>query len=482
MSVREYLLNGPLGFGAAPLGNMFRDIPDAEAEATVDAAWQQGTRYFDTAPFYGAGLSEIRLGSALAKYKRDEYRLSTKVGRIILDEVDPEARNFGEKGDLFKYGRANKIIYDYTETGTMTSIEHSLKRLGVDRLDFVWIHDVARDFHGDEWVAQFEIARKGAFRALEKLRQQGVIKAWGLGTNRVEPSELAVDLVNVCPTALLVAGRYSLLDHTHALQRLMPACATKNIDVVIGGPYSSGVLAGGRHFEYAPASPEILARVERIKEVCDRNRVSIKAAALQFSLAHPASAAIIPGASKPARIAEDHAALKEVISADFWRELRREQLVAAEAPLPIDDEKTQAKAFASVDLSVSPDRVWQLIGGFGSLPDWLPYIPKSDLNDGGRVRHLANPSGEAIVERLESFDDVGRSYSYSILQAPFPVTGYLSTLRVLPNGNGSRVVWSGTFTPRGVSLAEASRLFQGIFEDGLKALVDRFTGKKSSSA
>jgi D-threo-aldose 1-dehydrogenase len=482
MSIREHLLDGPLGFGAAPLGNMFRDIPDAEAEATVDAAWRQGTRYFDTAPFYGAGLSEIRLGRALSKHKRDEYRLSTKVGRIILDEVDQEARNFGEKGDLFKYGRANKVIYDYSETGTMKSIEDSLKRLSVDRLDFVWIHDVARDFHGDEWVAQFEIARKGAFRVLEKLREQGVIKAWGLGTNRVEPSELAVDMVDVCPTALLVAGRYSLLDHTHALQRLMPACAAKSIDVVIGGPYSSGVLAGGRHFEYAPASPEILARVDRIKDICDRTGVSIKAAALHFSLAHPASAAIIPGASKPEHIAEDHAALKETIPDEFWLELRRKRLVAADAPLPVDSEKKPAKASASVDIAASPDRVWQLIGGFGSLPDWLPYIPKSDLNDGGRVRHLANPNGEVIVERLEAFDDLGRSYSYSILQAPFPVTGYLSTLRVLPNGSGSRVQWSGTFTPRGVSIAEASRLFQGIFEDGLKALVDLFTGKKSSSA
>ena len=167
---------------------MFRNIPEEEAGATVDAAWQQGTRYFDTAPCYGAGLSEMRLGKALAKHKRDEYRLSNKVGRIILDEIDTQARNFGEKGDLFKYGRPNKIVYDYTEKCTLKSIEDSLKRLGVDRLDFVWIHDVARDFHGDEWLAQFEIARKGAFRALDRLREQGAIKVWGLGTNRVEPA------------------------------------------------------------------------------------------------------------------------------------------------------------------------------------------------------------------------------------------------------------------------------------------------------
>jgi len=336
MSVRENLLNGPLGFGAAPLGNMFRNIPAEEAAATVDAAWQQGTRYFDTAPFYGAGLSEIRLGKALAKHKRKEYRLSTKVGRIILDEVDSNVRSFGEKGDLFKFGRPNKIIYDYTEKGAMKSIEDSLKRIGVDRLDFVWIHDVARDFHGDEWVAQFETARKGAFRALNRLQEEGVIKAWGLGVNRVEPCELAVDMTEIRPNALLVAGRYSLLDHEQALQRLMPACQAKKIDVVVGGPYSSGVLAGGSHFEYAPASPEILAKVERIKAVCQKYRVPIKAAALQFSLAHPASAAIIPGASKAERIAEDHAALKETIPDDFWYDMRKEGLVAANAPLPID--------------------------------------------------------------------------------------------------------------------------------------------------
>ena len=147
----------------------------------------------------------------------------------------------------------------------MKSVEDSLKRLGVDRLDFVWIHDVARDFHGDEWVAQFETARKGAFRALDRLREQGAIKAWGLGTNRVEPCELAVDMTEIRPNALLLAGRYSLLDHEQALQRLMPACEAKKIDVVIGGPYSSGVLAGGTHFEYAPAAAQILAKVEHIK-------------------------------------------------------------------------------------------------------------------------------------------------------------------------------------------------------------------------
>lgn len=336
MGIREHLMNGPLGFGAAPLGNMFRDIPDAEAEATVSAAWSAGTRYYDTAPFYGAGLSEIRLGKELAKHKRSEYVLSSKVGRLILAKVEPGAQNFGEKGDLFKHGHPKKIVYDYTESGTMKSIEDSLKRMDVDRLDFVWIHDVARDFHGDNWVAQFEIAHRGAMVALTKLRDQNVIKAWGLGVNRVEPCELTIDMTEVRPDGFLLAGRYTLLDHEQALQRLMPACQGKKVDIVVGGPYSSGVLAGGTHFEYAAAPPEILAKVQKIKLLCQKFEVPIKAAALHFSLAHPASAAIIPGASRPERIAEDHTAINTIIPDDFWQKLRKETLVSPDAPLPID--------------------------------------------------------------------------------------------------------------------------------------------------
>lgn len=336
MSIRNQLPHGPIGFGAAPLGNMFRNIPEEEAIATVEAAWQQGTRFFDTAPFYGAGLSEMRLGKALAKHKRDEYVLSTKVGRLILDEVETGNRDFGEKGGLFEFGRPNKIIYDYSEKGTLQSIEDSLKRIGVDRLDFVWVHDIAQDFHGDAWLEQFEIARTGAFRALSRLRDEGVINGWGLGVNRIEPVELTLGLDDITPNGTLLAGRYTLLDHEPALQRLMPAAVAKGVDIVVGGPYSSGILAGGTHFEYQKAAPEIVAKVERIKSIADRHRVPIKAAALQFSLAHPASAAVIPGASRPERIAEDHAALKAFIPDDFWHEMRKQKLVAANAPLPID--------------------------------------------------------------------------------------------------------------------------------------------------
>jgi D-threo-aldose 1-dehydrogenase len=336
MSIENALLNGPLGFGTAPLGNMFRNIPEEEAAATITAAWDAGTRFFDTAPFYGAGLAEIRLGKELIKHKREEYVLSTKVGRIILDEIVKSPQAFGEKGSLFEHGRKNKVIYDYSGDGTRRSIEDSLKRMSVDRIDFVWIHDIAQDFHGDAWLAQFEIARTGAMRTLSRLRDEGIIKAWGLGVNRIEPVELLLDLPDIEPDGTLLAGRYTLLDHERALQRLMPTAQAKGVQLVIGGPYSSGILAGGSHFEYADAPPEIVAKVNKIKALAMRHGVSIKAAALQFSLAHPAAVAVIPGASKPERIREDRDALTLKVPADFWRELRKDGLVAPNAPLPID--------------------------------------------------------------------------------------------------------------------------------------------------
>ncbi len=263
--------------------------------------------------------------------------LSTKVGRTISDELeDPSARDLGEKGGLFEFGRKNKMINDYSADATLRSIEQSLKRLKTDRLDFVFIHDLAQDFYDDEWISQFETARTGAFRALTRLREEGVIKGWGLGVNKVESIELMLDLEEAQPNISLLAGRYSLLDHERALQRVMPAAVKHNMDIVVGGPYSSGILAGGAHFEYQKASPEIIAKVEKIKALADRHEISIKAAALQFSLANPAVAAVVPGASKPERIVEDQTALNTVIPAAFWEEMREQKLVAPNAPLPIN--------------------------------------------------------------------------------------------------------------------------------------------------
>ncbi|ESQ79048.1 aldo/keto reductase [Asticcacaulis sp. YBE204] len=330
------ILPGQLGFGAAPLGNMFRDIPEDEALATVEAAWNDGIRYYDNAPFYGAGLAEIRMGEALKDKPRADYVISTKVGRVILDEVeDISARDLGEKAGVFQYGRANKIVNDYTADATLRSIEDSLKRLQTDHIDIAFVHDLAQDFWGDHWLEKFEEARTGAFRVLDRLRDEGVIKAWGLGVNRVEPIETLLALDEPRPDAFLLAGRYTLLDHDKALQRVMPTVTERGLGIVVGGPYSSGALVGGPNFEYAPATPAILDKVARIKAIADRYSISMKAAGLQFALANPAVAAVIPGASRPGRIAEDSAALSETIPADFWRELRQAGLVHPDAPLPV---------------------------------------------------------------------------------------------------------------------------------------------------
>ncbi|MFC9075677.1 aldo/keto reductase [Streptomyces sp. NPDC057062] len=328
------ILPGRIGYGAAPLGNMFRAVPDDQARATLQAAWDQGIRYYDTAPFYGAGLSELRLGEFLADKPRDSYVLSTKVGRVILDELEEGARELGEKGGVFEDGLKNKIVHEWTAEATERSIEDSLKRLRTDRLDVVWVHDIAQDFHGDLWLQKFEEARTGAFRVLDRLRDEGVIKAWGLGVNKTEPIELTLGLDEPRPDGFLLAGRYTLLDHEHALERVLPMAQEAGVGMVVGGPYSSGVLAGGKHFEYQPASQEILAKVDTLKTLADKHGVSLKAVALQFSLAHPVTAAVVAGATQPSRIAEDRAALNETIPAELWSELRATRLVSDKVPLP----------------------------------------------------------------------------------------------------------------------------------------------------
>ncbi|WP_321962341.1 aldo/keto reductase [Paraburkholderia sp. J7] len=322
-----------IGFGTAPLGNMYREIPEEEALATVEAAWQNGIRYFDAAPLYGAGLAELRLGEALARHPRNEYVLGTKVGRLILDEVESTtARDLGEKGGLFEHGLPNRIVYDYTEAGTLRSIEDSLKRLRTDHLDYVWIHDPAVDFHGEAWRDVFDVAMSGAAKALTRLREEGVIKAWGLGVNRVEPCELAIERAD--PDGFLLAGRYTLLDHASALEKLMPAAQARGLGIIVGGPYNSGLLAGGTHYEYQKAPQAMIDRVEQIKAMCSRYGVDIRAVALAFSLAHPAVAGVIPGASRPERIAENRALANCAIPAALWDELKSAGVISANAPTP----------------------------------------------------------------------------------------------------------------------------------------------------
>jgi D-threo-aldose 1-dehydrogenase len=317
---------GPLGFGGAPLGNMFAAIDEATAEAAMQAAWDSGIRYYDTAPHYGAGLSEHRFGHVLRQRPRDEFVLSTKVGRLqIPDRTAPRSVQ------VFVDALPFRPVYDYSADGTRRSIEDSLQRLGLSHIDIAYIHDIAEDTHGPAWEGLFDQAMDGAAQALTRLREEGVLRAWGLGVNLTEPCLRALDRAD--PDVFLLAGRYSLIDHA-ALEALFPACAARGVHVVVGGPFNSGLLAGGRTFNYAEAEPAQVAARDRVAAVCGRHGVDIRAAALQFCAAHPVVASVIPGAKGAARVLENAALMRTPIPAEFWAALKAEGLLPEAAPTP----------------------------------------------------------------------------------------------------------------------------------------------------
>jgi len=326
----------PLGFGGAPLGNLFAAITDEAALSLVRRAFDRGIRYFDTAPHYGNGLSEHRIGAALRELPRDAYVLSTKVGRLLV----PDA---GAPRDQNSYIGVLPFVqrWDYSREGTLRSVDDSLQRLGLARIDYVFIHDVARDAHGDAQPARFREAMEGAVPALARLKAERVIAGFGLGVN---DWQVCVDaLAHADLDLLLLAGRYTLLDQT-ALGELLPLCVARATRVVLGGPFNSGILATGTrlsdgrtvYFDYAPASAEILERARSIEAVCAAHHVPLKAAALQFPRAHPAIACVLPGARSTAELDENIALASAPIPDAFWRDLRAQRLVAEEAPLPCD--------------------------------------------------------------------------------------------------------------------------------------------------
>ena len=316
---------GPLGYGGAPLGNMFGPIDEPTAHATLDAAWEGGIRYFDTAPHYGSGLSEHRFGEALRDRPRGEFALSTKVGRLLRpDASQPENPPFVD-------GLPFRVEADYGFDATLRSVEDSLQRLGMDRIDIAFIHDLAEDHLGAGWTGIFDQAMEGAARALIRLRDEGTIKGWGLGVNRTEACERALAMSD--PDIFLLAGRYSLLD-TSALDGLFPACAERGVHVVVGGPYNSGLLAGGKHYDYADAPADKIAARDRIAAICGRFGVDLRAAALQFCAAHPVVAAVIPGARHADRVRQNLDLMHQPIPPAFWSALKAEGVLAEEAPTP----------------------------------------------------------------------------------------------------------------------------------------------------
>lgn len=316
---------GPLGFGGAPLGNMFAPVDDATAEGALTAAWDCGVRYFDTAPHYGSGLSEHRFGNVLRNRDPEEFVISSKVGRLLVPDASrPE-------NPPFKSGMPFRPIYDYTADGTRRSIEDSLQRLGLARIDIVYIHDLAEDHHGPKWKEMFEIAARGAMPALTRMREEGVIRAWGLGVNLTEPCLRALDEAD--PDIFLLAGRYSLLDLS-GLDRLFPACEERGVGIVVGGPYNSGLLAGGQTFDYEKASAEKIAARDRIAALAREHGIDIRAAALQFCAAHPVVAAVIPGAKSAEKVRMNAELMRQPIPASFWEALRSEGILPGDAPVP----------------------------------------------------------------------------------------------------------------------------------------------------
>jgi D-threo-aldose 1-dehydrogenase len=322
------------GFGGAPLGNLYRALDDAEAVELVRHAYRAGIRCFDTAPHYGQGLSEQRMGRALRDFPRNTYLLSTKVGRLLTpSDTAPRVQN--------GYVDALPFVphYDYTRDGVLRSLDDSLRRMQFSRIDFVFVHDIDVATHGDAHAQRFRDMLDGALPALRELKDAGTIRGIGLGVNDV--AICLETLRHADLDLILLAGRYTLADQS-ALSALLPECARRGVAVVLGGPYNSGILASGSrprdgsvpYFNYAPATADVVARVAAIERACAEFAVPLQAAALQFPLGHPAIACVLPGARSRTEFDDNRAMAHFPIPPAFWSALRDRSLVDPTAPLP----------------------------------------------------------------------------------------------------------------------------------------------------
>ena len=333
---RRRLLQSTASLGCAPLGNLFHAVDEDEATALVAHAHLHGARYFDTAPHYGNGLSEHRLGVALRHCRRDELLISTKVGRLLAPDPDAPTTQFGYVDTLPFVQR-----FDYTRDGVLRSLDDSLQRLGMSRVDLVYIHDIDMATHGATFPSRFRDMLDGAIPALAALKAQGTIGGFGLGVNDVQ---ICLDTLHHADLdVILLAGRYTLADQS-ALAMLLPECVRRGVAVVLGGPFNSGILATGSRprdgsqpfFNYAPATPAIVERVSGLEDVCRAFAVPLRAAALQFPCAHPAVANVLAGARSRAEYDDRRAMQQHAILDAFWQALRARHLIDAAAPLPCD--------------------------------------------------------------------------------------------------------------------------------------------------
>jgi D-threo-aldose 1-dehydrogenase len=322
-----------MGFGGAPLGNLYRKVSDADAQAALQAAYDAGIRFFDTAPQYGLGRSELRFAEGLARFGRDTVQLSTKIGRLLVDcephEVTPEA---------FVDVPQKRIVFDYTYDGVMRSYEASKTRLGVEKADILLVHDVCAFSQGSQEASDAKVRELfdgGGYRALVELRDAGEIAAIGAGVNEWQVCERLLGLGDF--DGFLLAGRYTLLEQD-ALESFLPLCEKRDVGIILGGPYNSGILATGAvrgaKYNYADASEEILNRVRQIETVCAAHDIPLIAAALQFVLGHPCVKTVVPGAVSAAEVEANVRLLETPIPAALWSDLRGEGLIRADAPLP----------------------------------------------------------------------------------------------------------------------------------------------------
>jgi len=316
-----------LGFGGAPLGNLFQPVGDEQAEQALAAAWALGLRYFDTAPLYGNGLSEQRIGRFLRGQPRDGYVLSSKVGRVLIADASA-----GDTQSGYVQALRCRVQFDYSDDGALRSIDDSLRRLGVDRLDIAYIHDIDVHTHGALQPQRFREAMEGAMPALRRLRDEGVLRAIGLGVNETQPCLDALQHGDF--DCFMVAGRYTLLDGS-AHAALIPACAARGVQLVVAGAYNSGILATGAvpgaRYDYEPANEAMMGRVARIEAVARAHGVPLRAAALQFALGSPVVAQVMVGVRSAAEVADAEAMFRQPVPAAFWTALHAQGLLASAA-------------------------------------------------------------------------------------------------------------------------------------------------------
>lgn len=316
------------GLGGVAIGNAFKPTSDKDAMGALEGAWKSGVRYFDTSPFYGYGLSERRFGAFLDDKPRDQFTVSTKVGRVFTASDDPR-KGLWVNPSKFDYE------YDYTAAGVRRSIEDSLQRLGLSHIDIAFIHDLSpdnKDFNG-EWKKYFDIAKDGAMKELSKMKKEGIIKAWGLGVNEIDPVVMALDVAD--PDIILSATQYSLMKHEDAIKRMFPVVAKRNAKLVIGAPLNAGFLAGVDRYDYEGKFPDnVKERRAKMMEVCKEHKVDLRTAALQFSLAPEVVAAVIPGSRNMKQAEENSRSMQKKIPSDFWKDLKAKGLISKEAAEP----------------------------------------------------------------------------------------------------------------------------------------------------